>query len=49
MTKLEFFALCGEFLIDPALALENDDVVNALRNSVGSDDTLVRNILENEY
>lgn len=49
MTKLEFFALCGEFLIDPALALENDDIVDALCKSVGSDDTLVRNILENEY
>ena len=42
MTKLEFFALCGEFLIDPALALENDDVLDALRSN---DDTLVRDIL----
>ncbi len=45
MTKLEFFALCGEFLIDPALALENDDVLDALRSN---DDTLVRDILEND-
>tara|TARA_Y100001937_G_scaffold53480_1_gene73740 strand:+ start:131 stop:271 length:141 start_codon:yes stop_codon:yes gene_type:complete len=45
MTKLEFFALCGEFLIDPALALENDDVLDALRSN---DDALVRDILEND-
>jgi hypothetical protein len=31
MTKNEFCALCVEKTIDPALALENDDVRQALR------------------
>lgn len=31
MTKNEFMALCAEKTIDPALALENDDVRQALR------------------
>jgi hypothetical protein len=31
MTKNEFMALCNEKTIDPALALENDDVRQALR------------------
>jgi hypothetical protein len=31
MTKNEFCALCAEKTIDPALALENDDVRQALR------------------
>ena len=31
MTKTTFMAICGEYLIDPALALENDDVREAIR------------------
>ena len=30
MTKNEFAAICGEYLIDPALALENDNVCAAI-------------------
>jgi len=31
MTQNEFVAICVEKLIDPALALENDDVVQAVK------------------
>lgn len=31
MTANEFAAICGEYLLDPALALENERVVNAVR------------------
>jgi hypothetical protein len=31
MTKNEFAAICVEKLIDPALALENDDVRQAIK------------------
>jgi hypothetical protein len=31
LTRNEFAAICGEFLIDPALALECDAVIRALK------------------
>jgi len=31
MTKSEFVSICNEKTIDPSLALENDDVRQALR------------------
>ena len=31
MTQNQLAALCGAYLIDPAIALENDDVRQALR------------------
>lgn len=31
MSELDFIAICNEKLIDPALALENDDVKQAIR------------------
>ena len=31
MTQNEFAAICGEKLIDPDLALENDDVRQAIK------------------
>jgi hypothetical protein len=31
MTKLEFLALCGEHNIEPAIALENDAIIEALK------------------
>lgn len=32
MTRTQFLALCGKYAIDPALALENDSLVEALRS-----------------
>jgi hypothetical protein len=31
MSKLEFLSLCGERCIDPDLALENENLVQALK------------------
>ena len=31
MTKNEFAAICGEYLIDPALALESENIRAAIR------------------
>ena len=31
MTKDQFAAMCGELLIDPGIALENENVVAALK------------------
>ena len=31
MTKSEFILMCEERLIDPSIALENDDIVKALK------------------
>ena len=46
MTKTEFMALCGEYLIEPSLALENDNICEALRQR---DNELVKQLLENEF
>jgi len=32
MTRNEFMAICTEKTIDPSLALENDDVINAIKS-----------------
>ena len=32
MTQSQFAALCVERTIDPSLALENDDVINAIKS-----------------
>jgi len=46
MSKNEFLVLCSNYDIDPAIALENDNVVEALRNR---DDNAVATILESEF
>jgi hypothetical protein len=46
MTKNEFAAICIERLIDPALALENDDVRKAIK--LGNIDLLI-SILNNQF
>lgn len=46
MTKLEFMAQCGERCIDPSIALENDDIVEALK---AKDDAKVLELLDNEF
>ena len=46
MTKTEFMVLCGEYLTEPCLALENENLCEALRQR---DAKQVKQILENEF
>ena len=46
MTQNQFNALCNEHCIDPSLALENDELVDALRKR---DDDRVVEILTKEF
>lgn len=46
MTKLAFIALCDKHLIDPAIALENDNLAAALKNR---DDAEVERIFREEF
>ena len=46
MTELEFLALCGEHLIDPLIALENEALEEAL---LRRDDKLVVRILQEDF
>lgn len=46
MTQNQFAALCGELTIDPAIALENDNVRQALKDK---DDQAVERILKEEF
>lgn len=46
MTANEFSALCSEYGIPPSVALENDDIVEALKNG---DADAVADILANEF
>jgi len=46
MTQNQFLALCNEHLIDPSVALENTDVVEALKNR---DDEAVVEALTNSF
>jgi hypothetical protein len=46
MTKLEFMAQCEERCIDPSIALENDDIVQALKEK---DDSKVVELLDTQF
>jgi hypothetical protein len=46
MTQTEFLLLCTEHNLSPEMALENENVVEALKNR---DDKLVAQILTNEF
>lgn len=46
MTQNDFLTLCNEHHISPEIALENDDLVQALRER---DDEKVHNIITNEF
>lgn len=46
MTRFEFIAECNKALISPSLALENEDIEQALEN--GDDQEVIR-ILNEEY
>ena len=46
MSKFRFFELCGKYLISPNIALENENLVQALRDK---DDTEVERVLREEF
>ena len=46
MTRYQFMALCGEHLIDVSIALENEDVREALSKK---DDDLVEQLLMEQF
>jgi hypothetical protein len=46
MTKNEFMQLCATACIDPAIALENDNVIDAIR---AGDAQRVQYLLTNEF
>ena len=46
MTKTEFIAFCIEHFIDPAVALENKELRDALKTK---QDQIVINILQNDF
>ena len=46
MTHSEFITLCNEHTIDPSLALENENIVEALK---ARDDAQVVEVLTNEF
>ena len=47
MTKNQFALLCAIRFIDPSMALENENIVEALQN--GGDIQEIEEILENEF
>ena len=46
MTQNQFNALCNEYSIHPSIALENDELVEALQNR---DDDKVVDIITNQF
>lgn len=46
MTKTQFEILCGQYLIDPGIALENENLKSALR---AKDAKEVERILRDEF
>lgn len=46
LTKAEFIAICAEYYVYHPIALENDSVIEALRNA---DRDALRDALENEF
>jgi len=46
MTKTEFMIICGEYMIEPSLALENENIRQALQER---DNEQIKTILENEF
>jgi len=46
MTQLQFIAKCEELTIAPSIALENEEIINALR---AKDDALVIELLETQF
>lgn len=47
MTQNQFILLCNELLIDPSIALENDNILRALRDRKPIEQ--IKTILETEF
>lgn len=47
MTRTQFILLCNELLIEPSIALENDNILQALRDRKPIE--TVKTILETEF
>ena len=46
MTQSQFATLCAQRTIDPSIALENDDVIQAIKSG---DIELLTSILDNQF
>jgi hypothetical protein len=46
MTKSEFVALCVDRTIEPSIALENDDVIQAIQSN---DVEVLINVLDSQF
>lgn len=46
MTKDKFTHLCASYLIDPSIALENEDILEALKDN---DEARVELLLQQEF
>ena len=46
MTKSEFIAMCVERTIEPSIALENDDVIQAIQSN---DVEVLINVLNSQF
>jgi len=47
MTKTQFILLCNEYLIEPSIALENENILQALRDRKPIE--TIKTILETEF
>lgn len=47
MTKTQFILLCNEYMIEPSIALENDNILQALRDREPIE--TIKTILETEF
>jgi len=47
MTQNQFILLCNEYMIDPSIALENDNILQALRDRKPIEQ--IKTILETEF
>jgi hypothetical protein len=47
MKRIDFDNLCEEYGVYPSIALENENLVDALKNKLGLE--VIRNILEEEF
>jgi hypothetical protein len=47
MTKSQFILLCNEYLIEPIIALENENILQALRDRKSIE--TIKELLETEF
>lgn len=46
MTQTQFTIICNEYFIEPSIALENDDVINAIKSN---DVQTLKAVLESQF